>query len=232
MVEAFSWLLTALAWSVGVLVAVIVWRRLFAAPMPAIFDATLDTSFRRRHFSPDAAAERHGLGPGMRVLELGPAGGYLTSAAQRRIQPGGRLVCLDLQPALLRKLRNRLGAETPPLVCGNAQRLPFRDGAFDLVFVVEVMGEIPDKGMALREIRRVLCPGGTLAVSEAALLDPDYVRFPVLMRLAAAAGFTPRESFSQWSQYTQRFVSPTARETTRDPRSVGCQPQDPPQDLR
>ena len=216
MAGVLTWLLAALGWSVGILVAVVVWRRLFAAPMPAVFDATLDTTFRRRHFSPEVAAERHGLVPGMRVLELGPAGGYLTSAAQRRIQPGGRLVCLDLQPALLRKLRSRLGAETPPLVCGNAQRLPFRDGCFDLVFVVEVMGEIPDKSDALREIRRVLRPGGTLAVSEAALLDPDYVRFPVLMRLAAAAGFSPGEGFSEWFQYTQRFTAPPARAVGRD----------------
>jgi ubiquinone/menaquinone biosynthesis C-methylase UbiE len=228
MVEVLTWLLTALGWSAAILLAVIVWRRLFAAPMPPIFNATLDTGFRRRHFSPDVAAERHGLRPGMRVLELGPAGGYLTSAAQRRIQPGGRLVCLDLQPSLLRKLRGRLGAETPPLVCGNAQQLPFRDDCFDLVFVVEVMGEIPDKGVALREIRRVLHPGGTLAVSEAALLDPDYVRFPVLMRLAAVAGFSPREGFSQWFQYTQRFVSPTAQGLTRDAQGV----RPPPQDLR
>lgn len=222
MTAVLTWLLAALAWSVGIFVAVVIWRRLFAAPMPAIFDFTLDTSFRRRHFSPDVAAERHGLAPGMRVLEVGPAGGYLTSTARRRIQPGGRLVCIDLQPGLLHKLRSRLGAETPPLVCGNVHRLPFHDGCFDLVFVVEVMGEIPDKSVALREIRRVLRPGGTLAVSEAALLDPDYVRFPVLMRLAVAAGFQPREGFSEWFQYTQRFVSPAAQETTRDARRVSA----------
>jgi len=56
----------------------------------------------------------------------------------------------------------------------------------------------------------VLRPGGTLAVSEAALMDPDYVRFPVLIQLATAAGFEPGESFSQWFQYTQRFTSPRA----------------------
>ncbi len=195
-----------LAWSVAIFVAVVIWRRARPAPMPGIFDFTLDSGFRRRHFSPEVAAERHGLVPGMRVLEVGPAGGYLTRAARERIQPDGRLVCIDLQLPLLRKLRRRLGAITPPLVCSDASRLPFREASFDLVFVVEVMGEIPDKPRALLEFRRILRPGGTLAVSEAALLDPDYVRFPVLMRLATAAGFEPREGFAEWFQYTQRFA--------------------------
>jgi SAM-dependent methyltransferase len=201
-------LLTWLVWSVAILVAVVVWRRVFPAPMPKIFAFTLDSAFRRRHFSPEIAAERHGLSTGMRVLEVGPAGGYLTQAACQKVQPNGRVVCIDLQLSLLQKLRARLGVVSPPLVCGDASRLAFRDGAFDLVFVVEVMGEIPDKPRALSEFRRVLRPEGTLAVSEAALLDPDYVRFPVLMGLARAAGFTPCEGFSQWFQYTQRFVSP------------------------
>lgn len=204
--EMTSVLLTWLAWSIAVFVAVVIWRRVFPAPMPRIFDFTLDSSFRRRHFSPEIAAERHGLAPGMHVLEVGPAGGYLTRAARETIQPNGRLVCIDLQLSLLQKLRGRLGSVTPPLVCGDASRLPFRDGSFDLVFVVEVMGEIPDKPLALTEFRRILRSGGTLAISEAALLDPDYVRFSVLLGLATAAGFEPREGFSAWFQYTQRFV--------------------------
>ena len=56
----------------------------------------------------------------------------------------------------------------------------------------------------------MLEPGGKLAVAEEFLLDPDYVRAPVLMRLAAEAGFEPHERFSQWFQYTQRFSSPAA----------------------
>jgi ubiquinone/menaquinone biosynthesis C-methylase UbiE len=196
------------AWSAAIFVAVVVWRRLFPAPMPKLFDFTLDTGYRRRHFSPEVAARRHGIEPGMRVLEVGPAGGYLTSAARERVGPDGLLVSVDLQRPLLARLRSRLGAAAPPLVCGDATRLPFRKGSFDLLFVVEVMGEIPDKATALAEFRRVLKPGATLAVSEAALLDPDYVRFPVLMKLATAAGFETREGFSERFQYTQRFAAP------------------------
>lgn len=193
--------------SVATFVAVVAWRRLFPAPMPRVFDFMLDSGYRRRHFSPQVAAERHGLRPGMRVLEVGPAGGYLTAAAQQRLQPAGGLISIDLQLPLLKKLRGRLGAATPPLVCGDALRLPFRDDSFDAVFVVEVMGELPDRPAALAEFHRVLRPGATLAVSEAALLDPDYVRLPVLMRLAVAAGFEPREAFPGRFQYTQRFAT-------------------------
>jgi SAM-dependent methyltransferase len=203
--------LVALAWTIGTFAAVVVWRRLVPAPMPRLFDFTLDTPYRRRHFSPEIAAERHGLAPGMRVLEVGPAGGYLTAAARSRIHPGGFLVAIDLQLPLLRKLRARLGTQAPPLVCGNACTLPFRDGSFDLLFVVEVMGEIPDRMAALREFARVLHPGGTLAISEAALLDPDYVRLGTLLRLATAARFIPGERFAERFQYTQRFTSPSSR---------------------
>jgi ubiquinone/menaquinone biosynthesis C-methylase UbiE len=202
--------LISLTWTFGTLLAIIAWRRLVPAPMPRVFDFILNTKFRRRTFSPETAAERHGLVPGMRVLEVGPAGGYLTAAAAERIKPGGRLVSVDLQLALLETLRSRLGAGAPPLVCGNASHLPFRDSCFDLVFVVEVMGEIPDKRGAVREFGRVLRPGGTLAVSEAALFDPDYVRARVVQELVMETGFEPRERFESWSQYTHRFAKPAA----------------------
>jgi len=202
--------LISLAWTVGTLVAIIAWRRLVPAPMPRVFDFILNTKFRRRTFSPEIAAERHGLAAGMRALEVGPAGGYLTAAAAGKVEPGGQLVSLDLQLAFLKTLRARLGSATPPLVCGNAARLPFRDSCFDLIFLADVMGEIPDKAEALREFKRVLRPRGALAVSEAALFDPDYVRASVLQRLVITAGFQPRERFESWSQYTHRFVKPAA----------------------
>jgi ubiquinone/menaquinone biosynthesis C-methylase UbiE len=197
--------LIALAWTAGILLGTIVWRRLFPAPMPRVFDFILRTKFRRRTFSPEEAAERHGLAPGMRVLEVGCAGGYLTGAAVDKVGPGGRLVSLDLQLAFLETLRTRHAGIPLLLVCADASRLPFRQGCFDLVFVADVMGEIPDKRGALREFGRVLRPAGTFAVSEAALFDPDYVRAPVLQRLVTDSGFQPRERFESWFQYTHRF---------------------------
>jgi ubiquinone/menaquinone biosynthesis C-methylase UbiE len=167
----------------------------------------LDTPARRRKFSPELAAERHGIEEGMRVLEIGPGGGYLTSAARQRVGPTGKLICLDIQPAMLEKLRGILGAEAPPLVCASGSELPLRDGSLDLVFLCEVLGEIRDKRGALDELYRVIRPGGTLAVTEG-MPDPDYVRCSVLTALAVDAGFEPAERSGGWSLYTQRFTRP------------------------
>ncbi len=209
-----TYLLWWAAGSVAVFIAVVAWRRVFPAPMPRIGDPTLDTSYRRRHFSPEDAAERHGLGAGMRVLEVGPAVGYLTGAALAKIRPNGFLVSLDIRPAALKKLRARLGVATPPLVCGDATQLPFHDAVFDRAFLSSVLGEIPDKPGAMQEFRRVLRRGGVLAISEEIIFDPDYVRLPVARRLAAGAGFEPGEYFGQRFRYTQRFMVPATQSDT------------------
>ena len=191
---------------VTALVAVAVtWRRIFPKPFPPWLTPILDTRFRRRTLSPELAAERHGIKDGERVLEIGPGNGYLTVAARRRAGPTGALICLDLQFPMLRKLRTTLGDETPPLVCASGSELPLREESMDLVFLCEVLGEIPDKEGAFREFHRIIRPGGTLAITEA-LPDPDYVRAPVLSRLARTAGFLATQRFGSWFQYTQRFT--------------------------
>ena len=166
----------------------------------------LNVWLRQYTLNAHVAAKRHGLEPGMRVLELGPAGGYFTPAACRAVAPDGQLIALDLQMSLLKRLRRRLGAGTPPLVCGNALSLPFRPASFDLVFLVEVLGEIPDKAAMLREITGILRPGGTLAISETMLVDPDYIPAAATNQMATQAGFLPINRVDDWFQYTQRFT--------------------------
>ncbi len=190
--------------SVAAFLVYLFWQRRSPRPFPPWMTPLLHSPLRRRSFSPEAAAERHGLAPGMTVLEVGPGDGYLTLAAVDRTLPGGRLVCLDLQLPMLRKLRKTLGARTPALVCASGSQLPFRSGAFDLLFLAHVLGEIPDRAGALAEYARVLRPRGTLAVTEG-LPDPDFIRCTRLLRLARAAGFLPTERFGRALHYTQRF---------------------------
>src|SRR5262249_10257055 len=111
----------------------------------------------------------------------------------------------DIQIDMLRQVRARLAASCPGLVCASGSLLPFRDSAFDLVFLVGVLGEIPDKQGALHESHRVLRSGGILAVTES-LPDPDDIRKAVLRRWAAQAGLQVQECFSSFVGYTQRLV--------------------------
>ena len=180
------------------------WQRRSPRPFPPWMTPLLHSPLRKRGFSPEAAAQRHGVVSGMSVLEVGPGDGYLTVAATDRAAPGGRLICLDVQLAMLRKLRKALGPRTPPLVCASGSQLPFRARAFDLVFLSHVLGEIPDRTGALAEYARVLRQNGTLAITEG-LPDPDFIRCARLVRLVRSAGFRPGERFGRTLHYTQRF---------------------------
>src|SRR5687768_11812050 len=137
------------------IVGAIVWARRNPAPFPVAFTPLLESRLRRRVIAPDTLVERLGITTDMRVLEIGPGGGIATEALARVVPPG-RLVCLDIQPRMLAKVRTRLRSAPPMLVCGSATTLPFRDASFDRIVLVTVLGEVPDRGAALRELARML----------------------------------------------------------------------------
>jgi ubiquinone/menaquinone biosynthesis C-methylase UbiE len=179
-------------------------RRASPSPFPPWLTPILHVPWRRLYFSPEMAADRHGLTAGMRVLEIGPGDGYLTRAAVNRVGPDGQVVCLDIQLPMLKKLRAALGRATPPLVCASGSQLPFRAAVFDAAYLVHVLGEIPDQTGALRECARVLRLDGTLAITEG-LPDPDFIRSSRLIAVASSAGLHPAQRQGRGIHYTQRF---------------------------
>lgn len=70
-----------------------------------------------------------------------------------------------------------------------------------------MLGEIPDQGAALRELHRVIKPGGRLVVGEL-FGDPHWVRSSVLERHARGAGFTPEQRIGSRLGYFARFATP------------------------
>lgn len=128
--------------------------------------------------------------PGEQVLEIGPGTGYYSLDLARAVAPDGRLDILDIQPEFLDHVMERareaqLGNVHPTE--GDAQSLPFEGATFDACVLVTVLGEIPDQEAGLREIERVLRPGGRLIVGELAA-DPHYVSPRALAERAARAG--------------------------------------------
>jgi SAM-dependent methyltransferase len=117
------------------------------------------------------------VGPGTRVLDLGCGAGRHAFEALRR---GARVVALDMDLAELRSVASMVAAmgeagEVPDgaaAVCaaGDATRMPFADGSFDVIIAAEILEHVPADQAALREIRRVLAPGGTVAVTVPAWL--------------------------------------------------------------
>ncbi|HEX8004282.1 MAG TPA: methyltransferase domain-containing protein [Mycobacteriales bacterium] len=103
------------------------------------------------------------LRAGERVLDAGCGTGYL-AAGLRRARPDVLVVGTDLSTGMLGNAR---AAGAHPLVQSDAGRLPFRDGAFDLVVARGVLHHLPDVAAALAEWRRVLAPrGAVVLVSE------------------------------------------------------------------
>lgn len=73
-------------------------------------------------------------------------------------------VGVDLTAAMLRRARPRIGTLELELVQGDGQRLPFRDGSFDHAILHLILAVVPDGAAALREVWRVLKPGGRICL--------------------------------------------------------------------
>jgi len=128
--------------------------------------------------------------PGERVLEIGPGTGYYTLDLAQWVGPEGGVEIFDLQHEMLdhtiRRARERGLWNVNPKQ-GDAQALPYDDDSFDAAILVATLGEIPDQDVALREVARVLRPGGRLIVGEL-FGDPHMVTVGSLEDRGAGAG--------------------------------------------
>jgi len=128
---------------------------------------------------------------GQQVLDIAGGTGDLSLAFAPKVGATGRVVHTDINEAMLREGRNRLldaGVSLATLVC-DAEKLPFPDASFDLVTVAFGLRNMTHKEEALREMNRVLKPGGKLLVLEfSKVAKPlekiyDWYSFKVLPRI-------------------------------------------------
>jgi len=162
---------------------------------------------------PDKIVERSGIKPGMTVMELGCGSGAFIPFIAAVVGKRGKVYAVDIQSAMLRQLELKLSQTeyrditNIELKQANAYELPFADGSLELVCMITVLQEIPDRGRALREVGRVLKPGGTLAVTEF-LPDPDYPLRTTTIKVCQREGFILDDNPGNFWSYTVRVKKP------------------------
>ena len=113
------------------------------------------------------------ISPGAKALEAGSGAGGFTELLAGAVGPEGTVAALDVTPELLQTAKERV--EKSPVKDrasyheGDIEHLPFEDGRFDLVWSSHTIHHLPDQLAGVKELRRVLKPGGRLALREGGL---------------------------------------------------------------
>lgn len=144
------------------------------------------------------------LRPGERVLDAASGTGVVAHRAAALVGPAGLTVGQDLSPARLALAQSLppVPGASPAWVACDVGALPFADARFDVICCQQGLQHFPDRGRALRELRRVLAPDGRLAISVWGPIE----RSP---------------GFAALAQTLARYVSPEARSSLGGAHALG-----------
>lgn len=137
------------------------------------------------------------LRPGQQVLDLAGGTGDLAARIAPEVGPKGRVVLSDINADMLRVGRDRLLdqglLDTIDIIQANAEHLPFPANTFDRVIIGFGLRNVTDKDQALREMTRVLKPGGRLLI-----LEFSKPTLPGLNKLYDAYSFNILPKLGAW----------------------------------
>jgi demethylmenaquinone methyltransferase/2-methoxy-6-polyprenyl-1,4-benzoquinol methylase len=160
----------------------------------ARYDLTNDVlSLGRSRQWRKAVAQALDVAPGERVLDLGAGTG---TSSLPFAAAGATVVPCDFSLGMLREGKKR--HPELPLTAGDATRLPFADGAFDAATISFALRNVHDTDAALREMLRVVRPGGRLVICE--FSQPTFRPFATV-----------------YTEYLMRALPPVAKAVSSNP---------------
>lgn len=168
---------------------------------------TLLLPIRNLIFSPQQLVKRIGLKEDYTVLELGPGPGYFSIPVARKLK-NGKLHLADIQQEMLDYAKKRCDKRKLTNIeyhlC-NGKTLDFEDHAFDIIYMVTVIGEVENKEDYIREFYRILKPKGILSITELAG-DPDKITVDELISMIVKHQFSFLEQFGSNKNFTLNFT--------------------------
>jgi demethylmenaquinone methyltransferase / 2-methoxy-6-polyprenyl-1,4-benzoquinol methylase len=128
------------------------------------YDGVVDWGFLRSGaFYRRWVQQRHGLKPGMHVLDVACGTGLVAAAAAKILGTAENITCLDPSEGMLSVARKKLSAK---FVQGRAEAMPFADNSFDFLTMGYALRHVTDLEATFREYHRVLRPGGKVLILE------------------------------------------------------------------
>ena len=168
--------------------------------------ASVVQNHARRRADVDAWFLLPRLTPGMRLLDVGCGPGTITAGLARAVAPG-EVIGIDLSEDVLQQARDFAASEdvsNATFTHGDVYQLTYDDGVFDVVYANQLLQHLTDPVRALREMRRVLRPGGILTVR-----DSDY------------ATMSPSPKFPEFEQWS-RLYHDVAYQNGAEPDAGRC----------
>jgi ubiquinone/menaquinone biosynthesis C-methylase UbiE len=149
--------------------------------------------------------------PGMAVLDMGCGPGRVTIPIAEKVGKQGRVVAVDIQAGMLRRAEEKAkkaGVSNIQFLLAGAGEGKLERDVFDRALLVTVLGEIPDRDSAMKEIFDSLKPGGVLSITEI-IFDPHFQRRNTVRNIAERIGFREKKFFGNAIAYTMHLEKPT-----------------------
>ncbi len=210
----FGFLVTIIGIISLLVIISVIWRlysRRYSLPCPSwlAWLVELDNPFTTVNRA-ETIVQHLDLKPGMTVVDIGCGPGRVTLPVARKVSPSGEVVAMDIQADMIRRVQEK--ARTAYLTnitflhAGIGEK-KLEHNKFDRALLVTVLGEIPHRGVALKEIFDGLKPGGILSVTEI-IFDPHFQSRSAVLRLAKAVGFKEKNMFGNRIAFTIHLEKP------------------------